>query len=34
MPMGEESQLAGQKRAGKMDYDGEVDYKSVYKIFI
>jgi hypothetical protein len=34
MPMGEESQLVRQKRAGKSDYDGGVDYGMVYNIFI
>jgi len=34
MLMGEESPLPRQKRHEKSDYDGGVDYKSVYKVFI
>jgi len=32
--MGEESVLPRQKKAEKSDYDGGVDYKPVYNIFI
>ena len=34
MLMGEASQLPGQKRVEKSDYDGELVYGFVYNIFI